>query len=61
MHVALLQDTCISHVNIEQHAYTNARNTAFKHNFPHTLIINYGQLLYKITLVPFKHIYCQDY
>ena len=39
----------------------NARITVFKHSFPHTLIINYGQILYEITLIPFKHTYHQDY
>ena len=32
---------------------------AFKHNSPQTLIINYGQILYKTMLVPFKQIYHQ--
>ena len=36
-------------------------NTIFKHNFPPTLIINYGQILFKIILGSFKHVYHQDY
>ena len=31
-----------------------------QNNFPHTLIINYGQILYKIIPGPFKHVYHQD-
>ena len=41
--------------------YIHARSTVFKHIFPHTLSINYGQILHKITLVPFRHVYYQDY
>ena len=62
MHVAPLPDTCITHVNIEQHVYTQMPDfTVFKHNFPHTLIINYGQILYKIISEPCKHVYHQNY
>ena len=62
MHVAHLPDTCITHVNIEQNVYTQMPEfTVFKHNFPHTLIINYGQILYKIISGSFKHVYFQDY
>ena len=62
MHVAHLPDTCITHVHTEQHVYTETPEfTLFKHDFPHTLIINYGQILYKIILGPFKHIHHQDY
>ena len=62
MHVALLQDTRVTHVNMKQtHAYINARIIAFKHNFPHILTINYGQILYRITLLPFRPVYRHDY
>ena len=37
MHVAPLPHTCITHVNIEQHVYTQMLEfTVFKHNIPHT-------------------------
>ena len=46
MHVEPLPDTCIIHVNIEQCVYNQTLEfTVFKHNFPHTLIINCGQIL----------------
>ena len=62
MHVASLPNTCITHVNIAQHVYTKILEfTVFKHNFPHTEITNYGQMLYKTIPGPFKHIYYQDY
>ena len=35
--------------------------TVFKHNFLHTCITKYGQMLYKTIPGPFKHIYHQDY
>ena len=61
MHAASLPNTCITHVNTAQHVYTKMLEfTVFKHNFPHTLT-NYGQMLYKIILGSFKHIYHQDY
>ena len=62
MHVAPLPDTCITHVNIEQHVYTQMPEyTLLKHNFSIVLIINYGQILYKIIPGPCKHVYHQDY
>ena len=37
MHVAPLPNTYITHVNIEQHVYTETLEfTVFKHNFLHT-------------------------
>ena len=62
MHVVPLPDTCITHANIEQHVYTQMLEcTVLKQNFPHTCIINYGQILYKIIPGPFKHGCNQDY
>ena len=62
MHVAPLPDTCITHVDIEQHVYTQIPEFAvFKDNFPHALIMNHGQILYKIISGPLKHVYHQDY
>ena len=58
MHVAPLPDTCITHGNIEQHVFMQMSEfTVFKHNIPHTLIINYSQLPHKIISGTFKHIY----
>ena len=62
MHVPLLSDTGITHVNVEQHVYTQMLGfTVFKHNFSHSLIINYGHILYKIFPGPFNYVYHQDY
>ena len=62
MHVASSPNTCITHVNIEQHVYSQTLEfTVLKHNFPHTSITNYGQILYKIIPGPFTHLYHQDY
>ena len=36
MHDASLPNTCITHVNIEQHVYTQMLEfTVLKHSFPH--------------------------
>ena len=56
MHVAPLQDTYITHVNMK-HVYTYMPELQYSNTiFPITLSIHYGQILYKITLLPFRYV-----
>ena len=62
MHDASLLYTCIIHAKMVQHVYTQMLEfTVFKHNSTHAKITNYGQILYRTILKPFKHNYHQDY
>ena len=62
MHVASLLYMCIIHAKMAQHVYTKTLEfTVFKHNLPMQKITNYGQILYRTILEPFKHNYHQDY
>ena len=55
MHDAPLLYTCIIHAKMVQHVYTQMLE------FTHAKITNYGQILYRTILEPFKHNYHQDY
>ena len=62
MHVALLQDRCITHVNMKQDVHTQMPDLQYLDTvFLILKTINYGQILYRITLLPFRHVYQQDY
>ena len=60
MHAASLLYTCVIHAKMA-HVHTQMLEfTVFKH-VTLVKITNYGQILYRTILEPFKHNYHQDY